>query len=246
MTASRSCSCSRARRAGILPDEHLSMAAGSQAVIFPSRRRHRISNGVYTPCRLLWMVFQPREKARGSARLFLDSEIEALFDVADRQEAPIDLPEACRRNLNDLCNRLTDERLLIGSAPMMAEVRSKVYASVTQLWEVCASGSHPSSQSRLVRDAARAAARRRGRGLPRKGREHRGRGAPARLRQEPPLQPVLARSRHGAQRLPPAHPHQALLRAAGEIRRRDHDDRHSTAVSAARNISAACSRNMSA
>jgi AraC-like DNA-binding protein len=138
-----------------LPDEHLSMAAGSQAVIFPSRRRHRISNGVYTPCRLLWMVFQSREKARGSARLFLDSEIEALFEVADRQEAPIDLPEACRRNLNDLCNRLTDERLLIGSAPMMAEVRSKVYASVTQLWEVCASGSHPSSHSRLVRDAVR-------------------------------------------------------------------------------------------
>ena len=43
-----------------LPDDHFSMATGSQAVIFPAGRRHRISNGVYTPCRLLWMVFQPK------------------------------------------------------------------------------------------------------------------------------------------------------------------------------------------
>jgi len=40
-----------------LPDDHFSMATGSQAVIFPAGRRHRISNGVYTPCRLLWLVF---------------------------------------------------------------------------------------------------------------------------------------------------------------------------------------------
>jgi AraC-like DNA-binding protein len=138
-----------------LPDEHFSMATGSQAIILPARRRHRISNGVYTPCRLLWMVFQPKEKARNSARLFLESEIEALFEVARSQEAPIDLSEACRRNLGELCNRLTDERLLIGSTPMMAEVRSKIYSSVTQLWEACARGHHPSSQSWLVRRAVR-------------------------------------------------------------------------------------------
>jgi AraC-like DNA-binding protein len=138
-----------------LPDEHFSMATGSQAIIFPARQRHRISNGVYTPCRLLWMVFQPKDMARSSARLFLESEIEALFQVADSQEAPIELPESCHRNLGELCSRLTDERLLIGSAPMMAEVRSKIYSSVTQLWEACASGRHPGSQSLLVRRAAR-------------------------------------------------------------------------------------------
>lgn len=138
-----------------LPDEHFSMATGSQAVIFPAGRRHRISNGVYTPCRLLWMVFHPKQRACGSARLFLDSEIEALFDLANEQEAPIDLPEGLHRNLGELCNRLTDERLLIGHAPMMAEVRSKVYSSVTQLWEVCSSGRHPGSQSKLVRKAAK-------------------------------------------------------------------------------------------
>jgi AraC-like DNA-binding protein len=138
-----------------LPDEQFSMATGSQAIILPAGRRHRISNGVYTPCRLLWMVFQPREKARSSARLFLDTEIDALFDVADGQEAPVDLSEACRRNLGELCNRLTDERLLIGSVPMMAEVRSTIYSSVTQLWEACASGRQPGSHSLLVRRAAR-------------------------------------------------------------------------------------------
>lgn len=137
-----------------LPDEHFSMATGSQAVIFPAGRRHRISNGVYTPCRLLWMVFHPKQQASQSARLFLGSEIEALFEMAQSQEAPIDLPDSCHRGLNELCNRLMDERLLIGSAPMMAEVRSKLYSSVTQLWEVCSGGHQPSTQSKLVRRAA--------------------------------------------------------------------------------------------
>jgi AraC-like DNA-binding protein len=137
-----------------LPDDHFSMATGSQAVIFPAGRRHRISNGVYTPCRLLWLVFQPREMACGSARLFLGSEIEALFDMANSQEQPVDLPEGPRRVLGELCSRLTDERLMIGSTPMMAEVRSKVYSSVTSLWEVCSSGRNSGAQSRLVRQAA--------------------------------------------------------------------------------------------
>jgi AraC-like DNA-binding protein len=137
-----------------LPDDHFSMATGSQAVIFPAGQRHRISNGVYTPCRLLWLVFQPRQIACNSARLFLGNEIEALFDLAKDQEKPVDLPESCHRTLGELCNRLTDERLMIGSSPLMAEVRSKVYSSVTSLWEVCSNGRHSGPQSKLVRRAA--------------------------------------------------------------------------------------------
>ncbi|MEO7221111.1 MAG: helix-turn-helix transcriptional regulator, partial [Devosia sp.] len=108
----------------------------------------------YTPCRLLWLVFQPQEVACGSARLFLGSEIEALFEMANSQERPIDLPEGPRRVLGELCARLTDERLMIGSAAMLAEVRSKVYSSITSLWEVCVNGGNSGTQSRLVRQAA--------------------------------------------------------------------------------------------
>ncbi|WP_423065169.1 helix-turn-helix domain-containing protein [Devosia sp. CN2-171] len=137
-----------------LPDDHFSMATGSQAVIIPAGQRHRISNGVYTPCRLLWMVFQPIKQACGTARLFLDSEIEALFVMANEQQRPIDLPEQLYRTLGELCSRLTDERLMIGSAPIMAEVRSRLYSSVTSLWEACSSGRSTGAQSRLVRQAA--------------------------------------------------------------------------------------------
>jgi AraC-like DNA-binding protein len=138
-----------------LADDHLSLATGSQAIVLPAGRRHRISNGVYTPCRLLWMVFQPREKASASARLFLGAEIEGLFDIAARQEGPVDLPEGTCRSLNELCSRLMDERLLIGSTAIMAEVRSKIYSSVASLWEVCAGGKrNGGTPSRLVRQAA--------------------------------------------------------------------------------------------
>ena len=66
----------------------------------------------------------------------------------------MDLPESCHRTLSELCNRLTDERLMIGSSPMMAEVRSKIYSSVTSFWEVCSNGRNSGSQSKLVRRAA--------------------------------------------------------------------------------------------
>src|SRR5690606_9122608 len=51
-------------------------------------------------------------------------------------------------------SRLTDERLLIGSAPIVAEVRSRIYSLVTSLWEVTSSGRDSGEQSRLVRRAA--------------------------------------------------------------------------------------------
>lgn len=137
-----------------LPDDHFSMTTGSQALIIPAGRRHRIANGVYTPCRLLWLVFKPCDEAMEKARLFLGSEIEALFKVAEEQERPVDLPEESHRVLGELCARLTDERLLIGSAPIMAEVRSRVYSLATSLWDLCGSGRDAGAQSRLVRRAA--------------------------------------------------------------------------------------------
>jgi len=137
-----------------LPDDHFSMTTGSQALIIPAGRRHRIANGVYTPCRLLWLVFKPLGEALGAARLFLGPEIEGLFNLAEGHERPVDLPEGSHRMLGELCSRLTDERLLIGSAPIMAEVRSRLYSLVTSLWEACASGRASGEQSRLVRRAA--------------------------------------------------------------------------------------------
>jgi AraC-like DNA-binding protein len=137
-----------------LPEDHFSMTTGSQALIIPAGRRHRIANGVYTPCRLLWMVFKPLEEAVDKARLFLGSEVEGLFQMAEGHERPVDLPETSHRMLGELCSRLTDERLLIGSAPIVAEVRSRVYSLVTSLWEVTSSGRDSGEQSRLVRRAA--------------------------------------------------------------------------------------------
>jgi AraC-like DNA-binding protein len=137
-----------------LPDDHFSMTTGSQALIIPAGRRHRIANGVYTPCRLLWLVFKPVEEAVEKARLFQGSEVQALFEMAKDHERPVDLPENSHRMLGELCARLTDERLLIGSAPIMAEVRSRVYSLVTALWEVCESGRNSGEHSRLVRRAA--------------------------------------------------------------------------------------------
>ena len=135
-------------------DDRFTVVNGGQAVLFPSGTRHRIANGVYSPCRLFWMVFDAKEAASASARLFPSGEIEALFDLATCQNAPIVLPESCVRDLSDLCSQLTDERLLIGSALIMADVRSKIYSAVIEMWKTGANGDdHAPSQ--LVREAIR-------------------------------------------------------------------------------------------
>jgi AraC-like DNA-binding protein len=137
-----------------LADERFLVVPGGHAVMFPPGTRHRISNGVYTPCRLLWMVFDGREAAMERARLFPKGDIDALFGIAARNRQPIELPDTVVRNIADLSNRLTEEDLLIGTAPLMAEVRSRIYASVIELWEACASGRQPTEPSQLVRDAS--------------------------------------------------------------------------------------------
>lgn len=137
-----------------LPDDHFSLVTGSQAMTFPAGLRHRIANGIYTPCRLFWMVFHPLDVAVRNARLFLDTEITALFEMAKSQERPVDVSLDGYRNLGELCVLLTDERLMIGAAPMIAEVRSRIYSAVTGLWEACSSGRNSGPRSRLVRKAA--------------------------------------------------------------------------------------------
>src|SRR3954463_5257146 len=78
-----------------LEDENLAVVNGGQALLLPAGTRHRIANGLYTPCRLFWMVFHAKDLACAKTALFRTGEIEALFEIAARQDAPIDLPEAC-------------------------------------------------------------------------------------------------------------------------------------------------------
>jgi AraC-like DNA-binding protein len=136
-----------------LAGERLARANGGQALVFPAGVRHRIVNGIYPPGRAVWIVFASREQALGTPGLFPPREIEALFRIAERQEAPINLPEALMAGLGDLASRLADERLLIGSVLEVADVRARLYATVVELWKLCASGQQPSAKSALVREA---------------------------------------------------------------------------------------------
>jgi AraC-like DNA-binding protein len=137
-----------------LADERFLVVNGGHAVMFPPGMRHRIAHGVYTPSRILWMVFTAKDIAATSARLFPESDIDALFHISARQAQPIELTSVSQRNIADLCSRLAEEDLLIGAAPLMADVRSRIYTSVIELWEACASGRGPSEHSQLVQDAA--------------------------------------------------------------------------------------------
>jgi AraC-like DNA-binding protein len=138
-----------------LAGERLARANGGQALVFPAGVRHRIVNGIYPPGRAVWIVFASREQALAHPGLFPPREVEALFQIAERQEAPITLPGALNAGLGDLATRLGDERLLIGSVLEVADLRARLYATVVELWKLCASGQHPNVRSAVVRDAER-------------------------------------------------------------------------------------------
>ncbi len=135
-------------------DDHYTVVTGGQAVMFPAGTRHRVANGVYSPCRLFWMVFDAKDIASANARLFPSREIEALFDLATCQVGPIVLTDTCIQDLSDLCSQLTDERLLIGSALIMADVRSRIYSSIIEMWKTGGSGGDH-AHSALVRQAVK-------------------------------------------------------------------------------------------
>ena len=113
-----------------LPDDHFSLVTGNQAMIFPPRQRHRISNGIYTPCRLFWLVFRDRAEAEAKARLFLPTEISALFDMAREQERPVDLPQDCHRAIGELGERLECIRSRLDAVTLVAQERYQSRARV--------------------------------------------------------------------------------------------------------------------
>ncbi len=121
------------------PDGRLLRVSGGNGILFPPGRPHRIVNGVYPPCQVIWMVFQPLALARANNRLISEDEITALCDLADRRTAPVKLSQPLMRDLASLCTQLSDENLLIGSPMLLADVRSKFYSTVVEFWKVSSS-----------------------------------------------------------------------------------------------------------
>lgn len=135
------------------PGNRLFRVSGGQGVLFPPGHSHRIVNGLYTPCQLLWIEFRPAEAAMKDARLMPSEELSALYDLAMLPTAPVQLGESFMRGLSVLGNLLSDPNVLIGSRLLTAEIRAKLYASLIDFWKILASGRAGAAHSPLVRQA---------------------------------------------------------------------------------------------
>lgn len=135
------------------PGNRLFRVSGGEGVLFPPNHSHRIVNGVYTPCQLLWIEFRPREAAMRDTKLIPSEEIAALYDLAMRPTTPVQLNESLMRNLAALGSLLADPNVLIGSRVLTAEIRAKLYASLVDFWKTLSTGRVGRSHSPLVRQA---------------------------------------------------------------------------------------------
>jgi len=135
------------------PGNRLFRVSGGHGVLFPPNHSHRIVNGVYTPCQLLWIEFRPREAAMRDARLIPSEEIAALYDLAMLPTAPVQLNDSLVRNLAALGNLLADPNVLIGSRMLTAEIRATLYSSLIDFWKTLSMGRAGRAHSPLVRQA---------------------------------------------------------------------------------------------
>jgi AraC-like DNA-binding protein len=135
------------------PDNRLFRVSGGHGVLFPPNHSHRIVNGVYTPCQLLWIEFRPRDIAMREARLVPPEEIAILYDLAMHPTAPVRLSESLMRNLVALGGGLGDENVLVGSRMLTAEIRVKLYAAFVDFWKALSTGRSRRAVSPIVRRA---------------------------------------------------------------------------------------------
>lgn len=137
------------------PEHQLVRVCGSSGVLFPPGFRHRIVNGIYTPCHLVWIVFQPLEVAARVGRMISAEEISAIYDIASRRVAPVRFEQALARTIGALCQQLRNERLHIGSSVLMAEVRATFYSAVVGFWKQAAAGRQGVQSNAIVRRTQR-------------------------------------------------------------------------------------------
>jgi AraC-like DNA-binding protein len=114
-------------------NEQIAQVKGGQAIAFAPRSRHRILHGLYTPSRAIWIVFgSGQPSTRGG--LIPPPELKMLLAAAAQMRTPRDLDNGTVRALNELAQRLGDDRIFLGSPAMKAEVRSRLYSALTGLW----------------------------------------------------------------------------------------------------------------
>src|SRR5690606_39983845 len=88
------------------PDNRLLRVSGGHGVVFPPNHQHRIVNGVYTPCQMLWIEFRSRAEALREARLFPAEELSTLYDLVAQPSSPVRLIGTLMHNLTALSSLL--------------------------------------------------------------------------------------------------------------------------------------------
>ncbi|WP_158625965.1 helix-turn-helix transcriptional regulator [Arsenicitalea aurantiaca] len=136
-----------------LPDNRLLRVSGGHGVLFPPHHRHRIVNGVYTPCQLFWAEFHPQEAAVENARLIPAEDIAAVYELARLPTSPIRFDDSLMRNLGALCGLLSDDDVLLGSRMLNAEIRAKIYALFIDFWKMLSDERSTRAVSPIVRNA---------------------------------------------------------------------------------------------
>lgn len=128
-------------------------AVGGQAVLLPGGMLHRVADGIYPPCGVLWFVLNHQDQAVDTG-LFADDErqhfYEALPATPVRRELSPDFVSAAEQ----FARAIQNPSARSGSRLVMADLRSRLYSILVGIWRAVEAHDGDSHQSRLVMEAA--------------------------------------------------------------------------------------------
>ncbi len=124
-----------------LGPRRLAQICGGHALAFPGGMQHRISNGIYTPSKNVWIILEPF--VEGRSRVMADAELKEFLQVAGAQSLPVALNEGLQKQLIELVARMGDPRVMIGAPVAIADIRARLSSLLVAFWQACNARQEP-------------------------------------------------------------------------------------------------------
>jgi AraC-like DNA-binding protein len=128
-------------------------ASGGQAIFFPSGVPHRVADGIYPPCESLWFVLNAPGSDR-EPRLFTEEDDEHFYSALPRVVTKRELTPEFMRSAIQFARAIQSPSARSGSRLVMADLRSRLYALMVEVWRIGETHDEREKQSLLVSEAA--------------------------------------------------------------------------------------------
>ncbi len=128
-------------------------ATGDQAIFFPGGLQHRVADGIYPPCEVLWFVLN-RPGNRHLPKLFTSGDEAHFYEALPTAPTMRELTPEFMGAASQFARAIQRPSARSGSRLVLADLRSKLYTLMVEIWRIGETHDDREGQSQLVSKAA--------------------------------------------------------------------------------------------